>query len=852
MSRKLTNQGVSCILLCGFLLVNIFAIITTSFFLHDSKKQYKTQAYSTSKNYADVLSNNIVKTFDKAELIVNSTSNQIENFGLSVSTQNYITEESKYLADLHNIVFINYKGQVVYSVSESPKFNFNQSKFFQDTINKHTQEIIIYHEKIRNEQHIVFSKQITNQKNETIGVLALMIPIASFMQNFHNLDVGPHGLLALRDENLKFIARFPPVNIGQENSLPSKTFIELSQRVNAGSYEAITPLDQKARIFSFKKINRFNYYVIVGISEEDFLIPWNKEFFQFTSIYFFFSIMCALFSYTIYFLWKKESQKENRLSSVLQSSSEGMYGIDDNGLCTFCNHKALTLLGYTHEQDLVGQHIHQIIFTDSLVEFDFSKNSNIEKVLKRKDGSTFHADIWQHPQIYDNEISTSIITFVDISDKKDMDKLVWKQANYDSLTGIPNRSFFEEKLQETINQSLVDNSNFAVLFIDLDHFKDINDNLGHHAGDELLCQVAQRLNNCVRDRDIVARLGGDEFTIILTQIKEKSHIERVCSKIIQEIQKPFIVHNHPCNIGSSIGITFFPEDTTSLEGLLQNADKAMYVAKESGRNCYSFFSKDLDLMIKKRLEMSNDLKKSIENHELELFAQPIVNTNTGKIVKAEVLLRWKHATKGYINPNDFIPISEKNGMIHPIGEWVFKQSTLWLKCFLEKHPEHNDFQLSINVSPLQFMNSHFVENIKSHIEILNLPKGSVIVELTEGILLDHNHNTHDKFLELKDLGIKIAIDDFGTGYSAMSYLYKYDIDFIKVDRSFISDLKQDKNKKITRSLVSMARNLGIEVIAEGVETVEQAVFLQDIHCDYSQGFLFSKPIAIETLQPLIH
>lgn len=851
MSRKLTNQNVSGILLCGFLLVNIFAIVTTSFFLHDSKKQYTAQAYSTTKNFADVLSNNILKTFDKAELIINSSSNQIENFGLTLSTQNFIAEESHYLADLHNIIVLDNKGHVIYSVSDGPKLNFSHTQFFRDILAKNNQNINIVHEKIKNEQYIVFSKKVTNKNTQNIDIIVLMIPLASFMQNFNKLDVGPHGLLALRDEDLKFIARFPPVSIGQENSLPSQTFIDLTKKVTAGSYEAVTPLDQKKRVFSFKKINRFNYYVIVGLSEEDFLIPWNKEFFQFTSIYFFFSIMCALFSYTIYFLWKKESQKENRLSSVLQSSSEGMYGIDDNGLCTFCNNKALTLLGYSHEQDLVGQHINQIIFKEQLLDSDFSNNSNIEKIIKRKDGSFFYADIWQHPQIYDNEISTSIITFVDISDKKDMDKLVWKQANYDSLTGIPNRSFFEEKLQDTIGQSLKDNSNFAVLFIDLDHFKDINDNLGHHAGDELLRQVAQRLNKCVRDRDIVARLGGDEFTIILTQIKEKNHIENVCSKIIQEIQKPFIVNNHPCNIGSSIGITFFPEDTTSLEGLLQNADKAMYVAKESGRNCYSFFSKDLDLILKKRLELSNDLKKAIEQHELELFAQPIVNTQTGKIVKAEVLLRWKHSTQGYITPNDFIPISEKNGMIHQIGDWVFKQSTLWLKCFLEKYPEHGDFQLSVNVSPLQFMNSHFVENIKSHMEILNLPKGSVIIELTEGILLDHNHNTHDKFLELKDLGIKIAIDDFGTGYSAMSYLYKYDIDFIKVDRSFISDLKQDKNKKITKSLVSMARNLGIEIIAEGVETEEQSLFLQDISCDYSQGFLFSKPIAIEKLQHLI-
>lgn len=848
MFRKLTSQKVSTLVLAGFLLVNIFAIFTTSIFLKDSKAQYKEQASSTTKNFAYILSNNIGKTFDKAELIINSSNNQIQNFGLTSSTKNFIVEESHYLTDVRHFVFINTSGKVVYDVSMSESVDFSHEDFFNDTLNS-DDEILIHHDKVYNDIHLIFSKKIIDIKtNKTIGVLALMLPISNLLQNFTNLDVGPEGLLAIRDDKYNFVVRYPPVANGLEKSLPSQKFIDLSAKFSAATYEAVTPLDQKKRVFSFKKLARFNYYVIVGLSETDFFAPWNKEFTQFTCLYFFFGIICALFSYTIYYFWQKESQKENRLSSILHSSSEGMYGLDENGHCTFCNSKALSLLGYREEIDLIGRPIHKMIFIEELLDSDLMNNANVERVIKRRNGTTFQAEIWQHPQLYDHDISSSIITFVDISEKKIMDKFIWKQAHYDSLTGIPNRSFFEEKLQETIFQSQLDNHNFAVLFIDLDNFKDINDNLGHHAGDLLLIQVAERLQKCIRDRDIVARLGGDEFTIILTKIQDKEHIEKVCQKIILEIQKPFIINNHPCNIGSSIGITYFPEDTILLEELLQNADKAMYVAKEQGRNCYKFFSKDLDLITKQRLEISHDLKNCIENNELELFAQPIINSQTGKVVKAEVLLRWKHSTKGYISPSDFIPISEKNGMIHLIGDWVFKQSTIWLKSFLENNPQHSDFQLSINVSPLQFMNSNFVANFQAHLKLLNLPQGSVIIEITEGILLEHNNNTHDKFHELKALGVQIAIDDFGTGYSAMSYLYKYDIDFIKIDRSFISDLDKDKNKKITRSLISMAHNLGIEVIAEGVETEEQSDFLKDIQCDYSQGFLFSKPIAIELLK----
>ena len=838
MLKKLNSKQVSTILLSGFLLVNIFAVSITGFFLHDSKKQYKEQAFSTTKNFSDILSNNINKTFEKTELVIDSVSHHVQSFGVDNESEKFMENSSKFLPELQSIIFIDKYNKTVYSTDKQFNIDFSNNELIQKTLK--SSSAIVTHQKINSSYYIMISKKILNEHNQFIGIIVGVLPLNSVIQSFNNLNIGTHGVLVLRDEKLNLVGRFPSIETNYTKLMPSQQLLDLTSRLDSASYETITPIDNKLRVYSLKKINKYNFFVIAGLSEEDYLISWNKQFIQFSFIYFFFSFICALFSYAIYFLWKKESQKENRLSSILQSSSEGIYGVDDNGICTFCNSKALSLLGYKEHSEIVGKPIHNIIFKETF-DNDFSINMNVERTMIRKNGSTFQSEIWQHPQLYENEISSSIITFVDISDKKDMDYLVWKQANYDSLTGIPNRSFFEEKLQETINQSQFEDTNFAVLFIDLDHFKDVNDNFGHHAGDELLKQVSQRLTHCVRDRDIVARLGGDEFTIILKKIKEKSHIEKICSKIIEEIQKPFLINNHLCNIGSSIGVTYFPEDATSLENLLQNADKAMYVAKESGRNCFSFFTKNLDLIIKQRLEISHDLKMAIDNQELEVFVQPIVDSYTQKIIKAEVLLRWQHKTKGYISPNDFIPIAEKNGTIHAIGEWVFKEATTWLKNFLTQHPECKGFQLSINVSPIQFMNSHFVHNIKNHLQSVNLPYGSVIIEITEGILLDHNNNTHDKFHELKNLGIQIAIDDFGTGYSAMSCLYKYDIDFIKVDRSFISDLKQDKNKKITRSLISMAKNLGIQVIAEGVETEEQANFLKEIDCNFSQGFFFSKP-----------
>lgn len=825
MFKNFKSKKIIFVISISFFIVNAFAIGITSLFLYNSKEHYRLEAIQYSQGYSEILSNNIFNSFEKIDIIFNNVSNLSNSHNLN----SLLTQQTTLYPYLKDISVVNYSGNIIGTSNSNQDYYINTYKSILNKgslTNRNNIFIFSYNDKQKN--ILVFAKTL----NDT-NIIFASTNLNYFVNNLKSISVGEHGSIFLIDSNKNIVFNSKDINL--EDSLSTLKNIPIS------NFTTIHNGD----IYTFKKIKDYNYYININLSKDDYLIQWYHQRYEFIFFYCFFIVIFLIFSASLYFLWKTESQKENRLATLLHSTTDGIYGINKEGFCTFCNSKALELLGYSNHE-IIGTKINNLILKDShLIN---QNQSTVEIEIIKKDGTSFFAEIWKHKQIQDDDSTSFIFNFTDITNKRNTDLIVWKQANFDSLTLVPNRSYFEEKLQQNIDLYNTSHKEFALLFIDLDNFKDINDNFGHHAGDDLLIQVTQRLQSCLSKNDIVARLGGDEFTIILNDYQNKMHIEKICSLIIAEIEKPFVINNHVCYIGSSIGITLFPEDANTLEKLLQNADKAMYVSKESGKNTFNFFSKDLDLIIMKRLEMSNDLILAIEENQFELFIQPIVNTKTKKIIKGEVLLRWKHPTKGYISPAEFIPVSEKNGMINYIGEFVFKKSANWLKQFINDNPEHNDFQISINVSPIQFLSPNFIETVKSHLTFLNLPKNSIILEITEGILLDTNSNIYDKFNDLKDIGVKIAIDDFGTGYSAMSYLHKFDFDFIKIDQSFICNLKKDKNKKITKSLVSMAQNLGIEVIAEGVETEEQANFLTEIECDFLQGYLYSKPIPFSNLK----
>jgi diguanylate cyclase (GGDEF)-like protein/PAS domain S-box-containing protein len=439
----------------------------------------------------------------------------------------------------------------------------------------------------------------------------------------------------------------------------------------------------------------------------------------------------------------------------------------------------------------------------------------------------------------------------DVTDKKQAEALIWQHANFDSLTQLPNRRMFQDRLEQGMAKSLRSSDRLAILFIDLDHFKEVNDTLGHHQGDILLIDAARRIRACVRASDTVARLGGDEFTVILPDLDASARVDAIAQNIIDSLRAPFALGEEQAFVSASIGITFFPDDGNNVEDLLKQADQAMYAAKGAGRNRYSHFTPALQVAALNRMRLTNDLRSALRNNELAVHFQPIVHLRTGRIHKAEALIRWNHPQRGLVSPLEFIPLAEASGLIVDIGESVFRESARWIRRWRAEHDAA--FQVSINQSPLEFQrDGDPYGGWRAHLRELGLEGQAIVVEITEGLLLDASSAVTDKLLQLRDAGIQVALDDFGTGYSSLSYLKKFDIDYLKIDRSFTRNLAPaSSDMALSEAIIVMAHKLGLRVIAEGVETVEQRDLLLAAGCDYGQGYLFAKPMPAEQFDALL-
>ncbi|MDD2829216.1 MAG: EAL domain-containing protein [Sulfuricurvum sp.] len=434
-----------------------------------------------------------------------------------------------------------------------------------------------------------------------------------------------------------------------------------------------------------------------------------------------------------------------------------------------------------------------------------------------------------------------IAIFSEITDQKEAKHKLWYQANFDSLTGLLNRQMFQYRLDKELEEIQRRNRSIALLFLDIDHFKDINDTLGHDKGDILLKEVANRITHCLRKNDIIGRFGGDEFTIILLNIESILMIETIASELLIELSHEFELDGEPFYISASIGITIAPEDSLKSETLLMNADQAMYAAKKEGRNRFKFYTSDMQEIIQKRMTIVHDLREAIVQQQFVLYYQPILDLHSGKVHKAEALIRWIKPDGTMINPADFIPITEETGCIVQIGDWIFeeaiRQVQTWRNLFCP------NFQISVNKSPVQFLHDGDHSKLINLMEKNNLSFDAIVVEITEGILMEKTTLVQEKLHEFESKGVAVSLDDFGTGFSSLSYLKKFDIDYLKIDQSFVRNVVTDHNDQVLcEAIVAMSHKMGIKVIAEGVETVEQRKYLHSIECDYMQGYLISRPI----------
>lgn len=460
--------------------------------------------------------------------------------------------------------------------------------------------------------------------------------------------------------------------------------------------------------------------------------------------------------------------------------------------------------------------------------------------------------------------SQSVLAIVrDVTERKNAELQIHDLAFYDRLTGLPNRQLFANMLDVAIQAAREQQASLTILFIDLDRFKQINDTLGHSMGDELLKMVAARLRRCIRSADSLvhadeaepqnmqlARIGGDEFIIVLRDVGEESAAATVASRIVNSLARPFKQDGHQFVITPSIGIAIYPNDGETNDELLMNADAAMYRAKASGRNNYKFYSGTMKVKSLRRLDLENELRRAIDCEHFELFYQPKVEISSGRIVGAEALLRWNHATRGRMSPADFIPIAEETGLILPLGRWVLQEACRQLGEW--RHTDLRYMKLAVNVSGQQIYSDDLFATVKSCVADAGVAPELIELEVTESLLMKDIESTIKVLTSLKGFGVSISLDDFGTGYSSLSYLKRFPIDAVKIDRSFVQDLHRDADDSaICAAILAMAHQLGLSVVAEGVEVEEQLEFLRSHNCEQFQGFYFSKPLAVRAFEALV-
>lgn len=548
---------------------------------------------------------------------------------------------------------------------------------------------------------------------------------------------------------------------------------------------------------------------------------------------------------------RKLQERERHFQAFFDRSLIGMGTVSPERHWTEVNDSLCRLLGYCREELLDRPWDEWVVDSEDGAKnpcsgTDWTRDTDdfdIERSMQARNGGMVHVRLaFRSIRNANGLLDHFVVLAQDMTGVRHSEERLWRQANFDALTGLPNRRMLQHHLEQECLKAARSGSMLGFLFIDLDRFKEVNDTLSHEAGDHILQEAAERIASCVRQTDMVARLGADEFLAVIGPLGSNGQLERVAQNVLDQLALPFHPDGQPVYLSASIGLTVFSKDNAELQQMVAQAEQAMAFSKQQGRNGYRYFTPALQESAVNRLQLLNDLHGAIEGNQFQLVLQPIVDLWTNRIAKAEVLLRWNHPLRGAVSPATFIPIAEESGYIVEIGSWVLKET---VRLALVLNARYPDIQVSVNMSPIQFkVRDDLFDSMYDTLQQAAHQNLRLVVEITEGLLLHAESRIIERLNRLRSAGIEIAIDDFGTGYSSLAYLKKFDIDYLKIDRSFIQQLEEDPDDMaLSETIIMVAHKLGLKTIAEGVETAGQRTMLANAGCDCAQGYLFSPGVS---------